>query len=103
MDGWAFAAVALGVVLCFEFVVFRYFTPDRSASAGVDGAGEQPESGASRVTGGPVSGRGARTERGPEDDSSLTSGHTVACEHCGAANADAPAVVFCRSCLGRLG
>ncbi|QPV61361.1 hypothetical protein I7X12_11330 [Halosimplex litoreum] len=103
MDGWAFAALALGVVLCFEFVLFRYFAPDRSAPAGVDGAGEQPESGASNVTGGPVSGRGAYTECDRGADSAPTPGHTVVCGHCGAANTDAPAVVFCRSCLGRLG
>jgi len=89
MEGWTFAAVALGVVLCFEFVVFRYFTPDRTATAGVDTASEPADSRGHRA-GASERGGGARPER------------TVACEHCGTANADRPTVVFCRACLGRL-
>ncbi|ELZ28219.1 hypothetical protein C475_05420 [Halosimplex carlsbadense 2-9-1] len=101
MEGWTFAALALGVVLSFEFVLFRYFTPERSTAAGVDGASDPPdaetESGAADQAGG----LGARAGRDSEADRA-GSERTVACEHCGAANADEPAVVFCRSCLGRL-
>lgn len=102
MEGWAFAAVALGVVLCFEFVLFRYFTPERSTPTGADGTSDPPESRRSRATDDHAGGRGARAERGSGVDGALAPDHTVVCERCGAVNADEPAVVFCRSCLGRL-
>jgi hypothetical protein len=102
MEGWTFAALALGVVLCFEFVLFRYFTPDRSTAAGLDGAGEPPDSGRRSVADDAAGGRGARGERGSETGLDPGPEHTVACERCGAVNADEPAVVFCRSCLDRL-
>lgn len=98
MEGWTFAAVALGVVLCFEFVLFRYATPERS-TAGLGGASESPDSEGRNASEGPAAGRGARATGTDHDPASE---HTVACERCGAVNADEPAVVFCRSCLGRL-
>jgi|GEM_PF-2463842 len=108
MEGWAFAAVALGVVLCFEFVLFRYFTPERSTPAGLDGAsdpsdpaGERSDRGTGSTADDPAGGRGARVEGGPGADHAGPE-RTVGCEHCGTANADEPAVRFCRSCLGRL-
>jgi hypothetical protein len=100
MDGWTFAAVALGVVLCFGVVLFRYFTPDRPAPAGSAGPSEArdvSENGTDERAG--EHAVGARSEpegSGPEADT------TVVCEACGTPNADEPTVVFCRSCLGRL-
>ncbi|WP_436930194.1 DUF7577 domain-containing protein [Halosimplex halobium] len=93
MEGWAFAAVALVVVLGFELVLFRYFTPERPAAASPDDASERS---GTRGAGGSVraGGHAAGTDR---DEAG-----TVVCEACGTANADAPAVVFCRACLGRL-
>jgi len=92
MEGWAFAAAALGVVLCFEFVVFRYFTPEPTPRA--DGVNDGADaSGPASDGSGPVGVR-ARDDSGPVPE--------AVCEHCGTPNADESGVVFCRSCLGRL-
>lgn len=92
MNGWAFAAVALGVVLAFEFVLFRYFTPDRPSPSRFDGAGEPSDAGG-------ASGTDRRRQRPPARDAA---GDAVECHHCGTHNVDTNTVVFCRSCLGRL-
>lgn len=100
MEGWAFAAAALAVVLAFEFVLFRYFTPDRPTRR-FDGASETPDAGAnagrSGSPGGPADRARTTGDRGPAPGDAR-----IGCPECGAANADAPTVVFCRSCLARL-
>lgn len=93
MNGWAFAAVGLGVVLVFEFVLFRYFTPDRPSSSRFEGAGGPSDAGGAT---------GPDRSRERSSASGAASGDTLACHNCGTRNVDTPAVVFCRSCLGRL-
>jgi len=95
MDGWAFAAAALGVVCCFEFLVFRYFTPEPTPRA--DGTDDGSDGGAA-ASGGREHGRGRAARAGDGSDPDPV----AVCEHCGTPNADEPTVIFCRSCLGRL-
>jgi len=100
MDGWVFAVVALGAILGFEYVLFRYVETKGPVNGRVDGSRRYRDpNGGGTSTAGPSDSNEAQAGDGRRR---ATAEAVIACRHCGVRNADAPTVVFCRSCLERL-